>query len=72
MPKSLIAQRREQGATCSICQSPDYTQYPPHHLGGKLNYICDSCGRWWQCGIDGGIYGKLAKEVTVEKAEKPT
>jgi transposase-like protein len=65
--KSTVAQRREQGAICPVCHSPDYKMFPSRVFsGGKPNFICGSCGHEWQYGNDGGIYAKLAEKVKYE------
>lgn len=61
MPKSLIARRKQQGAVCPICKSPDYTMSPNlSFAGAKPDFACGSCSNAWQDGYDGGIYAKLA------------
>lgn len=63
MTKSLIRKRREQGAICSNCQSPDYTITPSQvYKGGKPNIKCNSCDNSWQYGYDSGIYAELKNE----------
>lgn len=58
--KSIVAQRREAGALCPRCKSPDYKMTPSEVFdGGKPNFTCGSCDRVWQYGYDGGIYSKL-------------
>jgi hypothetical protein len=59
--KSLIRQRREMGATCDICNSPDYRIEPPYEGASKPNIVCNSCGHSWQYGFGCGIYGELSK-----------
>lgn len=58
---NIIKKRREVGAVCHICYSPDYKQVAPYDKGGKPNFICNSCGARWQYGYSGGKYAKLAK-----------
>lgn len=61
MAKSVVKQRREQGAVCPRCQSPDYKMSPSDVFAdGKPNFTCGFCGNSWQYGYDGGIYAKLA------------
>jgi hypothetical protein len=57
---NIIKKRREAGALCCICKSPDYKQEPPAFDGGKPNFRCNSCGHSWQYGRDGGKYAELA------------
>jgi len=57
---NILKKRRKVNAVCSVCQSPDYRQEPPHYSGGKPNFVCNSCGRSWQYGRDGGKYAKLS------------
>jgi transposase-like protein len=54
--KSIIKKRREVKATCPRCKSPDYKEKSPDFDGGKPNYVCGSCGYYWQYGYDGGKY----------------
>lgn len=61
--KSLIRRRREAGAVCSICRSPDYNVESPEFEGGKLGFRCEQCGNFWNYGKDGGIYSELAEPV---------
>ncbi len=56
---NILKKRRECGAICSVCKSPDYKEKPPHFNGGKPNFTCNSCGRSWQFGKDGGKYSEL-------------
>ena len=60
MPKSIIAQRKENNAVCPKCKSPDYKMSPNELIGGKPNFTCGSCGHSWQYGYTGGIYAVLA------------
>lgn len=61
MAKSLIKQRREAKAICSICFSPDYSYTGRANEGhGKRCFKCNGCGAGWQYGNDGGIYFELA------------
>jgi Zn ribbon nucleic-acid-binding protein len=60
--KSLIRRRREAGAVCANCHSPDYTMSPPYYEGGKPNFTCNQCGKQWQYGYDGGIFKELEKD----------
>ncbi len=61
MAQSIIAKRKEQGAICPRCKSPDYKMAPSDIFkGGKPNFTCGSCGKGWQYGYDGGVYGELA------------
>jgi hypothetical protein len=57
--KSLIRRRRESGAVCFVCRSPDYRIEPNEIPGFKPNIICNSCGNLWQDGHDGGVYAAL-------------
>lgn len=70
--KSIIKERREAGAVCSVCNSPDYTIHPPYEGARKPNIQCNSCKRWWQYGYTGGIYTKFSKvgDYTFEIKEK--
>mgnify|MGYP000844880579 CR=1 FL=1 len=67
MNKSLVRQRREAGAVCSKCQSPDYRveRNPPL----KPTITCNSCGNQWQYGYDGGIYARLERLPNKEVVE---
>lgn len=65
--KSLIRRRREAGAICGVCRSPDYKQFPSYISGGKLNFKCQGCGHEWQCGYDGGVYSRM---LTLERVER--
>jgi transposase-like protein len=63
--KNIIARRREQGAICPRCKSPDYKMSPSEVFeGGKPIFICGSCGHSWQYGYNGGIYTELALQST--------
>jgi uncharacterized protein (DUF983 family) len=69
--KSLIRIRREQEAVCPRCKSPDYKM---KFFKGKLSFLkpeirCNSCGNWWTCGKDGGIYAKLLSREKKIKGE---
>jgi len=57
--KSLIKQRREQGAVCPICHSPDYHVEPAYPGGWKPNIVCNQCKNTWQYGSNGGVYVRL-------------
>lgn len=57
---NIIKKRREVGAICSVCKSPDYKQLPADFEGGKPNFKCNGCGRSWQYGRDGGKFAELA------------
>ena len=57
---NVLKERRKVGAVCGLCNSPDYRQEKPYYNGGKLNFVCNSCGHSWQYGRDGGKYAKLA------------
>ena len=60
--KSLVARRRERGATCSVCQSPDYTMTENKtHPDFKPDFTCTN-GHSWQHGKDGGKYAELASQ----------
>lgn len=53
-----IKQRREQGAVCPTCKSPDY-----EYLGKpmmKHTFKCKSCGRGWEYGRTESKYTILA------------
>jgi hypothetical protein len=60
--KSLVRQRREQGAVCSVCRSPDYRTFPPNQeeLRDRPSFQCMQCGSWWTYGKDGGVFAKLS------------
>ena len=68
--KSLIRQRREQRAVCSVCHSPDYRIEPPYEGAYKPNIICNQCGESWQWGRDGGICTQLSKPGDFGYVEK--
>ncbi len=59
MAKSLIRRRREAGAVCPSCRSPDYSMTVNVTIEFKPNIICGSCGNIWQYGYDGGVYAEL-------------
>ena len=62
MAKSLIRLRREKGAICSVCHSPDYNRLPPDPDtigGGKPEFRCNQCGMLWSYGRDGGVFAEL-------------
>lgn len=59
---NLIKKRRQEGAVCPRCKSPDYEQQPADIEGGKLNFKCKSCGSFWQYGRTGGKYAELSKD----------
>ena len=71
MAKSIISQRREQGATCGVCRSPDYTTYPPKKSLGQNRYyfICNQCGNRWTYGLSGGKYFELKLKIGENKDE---
>lgn len=52
-----IKERREQGAVCSVCKSPDY-----EYLGKEIKheFKCKSCGRTWAYGRTESKYTRLA------------
>ena len=59
---NVIKERRNQGAVCSVCRSPDYSMTPP--IDGettKPSFTCKQCGNGWQWGKDGGKYADLSK-----------
>lgn len=60
-----IKERRNQGAVCKVCNSPDYTEYGTcQELGvTKLTFRCNQCGNTWQYGKDGGLYALLATKI---------
>lgn len=60
--RSLIRRRREQGAVCPECHSPDYRIEPNEIPSFKPWIICNSCGRMWMYGRDGGIYRELEEK----------
>jgi len=68
--KSLIRRRREAGAVCCNCGSPDYRIEPAEWEGGKPNIICGQCGNRWQYGKDGGIYTELWKATEKENKRR--
>lgn len=55
-----IKQRKEKGAICLKCKSPDYTYlgrvFEPN---GKHQFQCNSCGHFWQFGTTESIYTNL-------------
>lgn len=57
--KSLIRRRREAGAVCPVCRSPDFYMWPNGIPWLNPNITCRSCGHHWQNGRDGGEYGRL-------------
>jgi transposase-like protein len=59
---SIIKMRRKTNTVCATCQSPDYTMYGTYPEEGltKPTFKCNSCGRLWQYGEDGGKYASLA------------
>lgn len=65
--KSLTRKRREAGAICDVCRSPDYKELPPYIDGGKPNFICNSCGNAWQYGRNGGKYSELSEDKEAPK-----
>jgi len=67
---NIVKERRKQKAVCSNCQSPDYTMYNTLLSEGltKPIFKCNSCGRLWQYGKDGGMYAQLATKI--ESGEK--
>lgn len=58
--KNILQKRREAGAVCHNCKSPDYKQLSPFIPDGKPNFECQQCGTIWQYGTNGGIYAELA------------
>ena len=65
MAKSIIRQRRERGAICGVCRSPDYTMYPPVKSWGQTKpyFICNQCGHEWTYGLCGGMFSELRLKV---------
>ena len=65
MGKSIIRRRRENGATCFSCGSPDYDIYEPV-VGEqtKPTIWCNSCGSSWSYGYDGGKYAEFYGKPT--------
>jgi len=59
--KGIIQKRREGGAVCHNCFSPDYKQLSPAIPNGKPNFQCNQCKTIWQYGTDGGIYAELSE-----------
>lgn len=54
---NIIRKRREAGATCPRCRSPDYTMTPP--VEGECDrpvFKCTTCGNHWMYGKTGGVY----------------
>lgn len=70
MAKSLIRQRREAGAICSHCQSPDYRLDLSDEDALKPGFRCGSCGSSWRYGYGGGKYAKLLTGPEKTKLEK--
>lgn len=58
--KNILKQRREAGAICHKCKSPDYKQLSPFIPNGKPNFECQQCKTIWQYGD--GIYAELVGE----------
>ena len=68
MAKSLIRQRREQGAVCPVCRSPDYEIAFDDPEWIKPRITCGQCGHWWCYGYDGGIYAELSEREESDEA----
>ena len=64
---NIMKLRRENGAVCPECRSPDYLQFsdPDLSSASKPNFECGSCGKIWQSGYDGRIYSELANKIKV-------
>lgn len=62
--KSLISKRREVGAVCPKCKSPDYNYvgrvFEPN---GKHTFNCNSCNNQWQFGSTSSIYLELSTKT---------
>lgn len=69
MSKSLIHLRREAGAICGNCRSPDYREEEPDPEWPtiKPRFICNSCGSSWCYGYDGGKYREFLKKKKEEE-----
>jgi len=59
MSLELNQRRKEAGAVCWVCKSPNYELLPPPF---QPNIRCNSCGRVWIGPGDGGVYAELAEE----------
>ena len=55
--KSIIKQRREQGAVCDICRIPDYEYLGREEISQKHQFKCNQCGHYW-------CYGKTESKYT--------
>ena len=67
MAKSLISQRRERGAICDVCKSPDYKMLKNESFeGAKPIFECGQCKNRWMYRYDGGKYAELASEMPVQ------
>lgn len=64
---NLVKARREEGAICHICKSPDYSymgrEWEP---AGKHNFKCNSCGSTWQYGNGDSHYLRLSNEQNMK------
>ena len=64
MSENILKKRRCMGAVCvnSACKSPDYNIAPDPDGFTKPHITCNSCGRHWCCGNDGGEYMECASD----------
>lgn len=58
---NIIKKRREAGAICFICHSPDYKMVGLNDVTGRPMFECGQCGDRWTYGKDGGKFKKLAE-----------
>jgi len=54
-----IKKRRESGATCTKCKSPDWKYNGLSDPGLKHQFVCNSCGNEWQYGKSLSTYTDL-------------
>jgi len=58
-----IKQRRDVGAICPKCKSPDYKYNDRANSeftdDGKHQFECNSCGKTWQYGKSESVYTKF-------------
>ena len=60
MPKSKMRIRRERGAVCFTCKSPDWIyEGRTWEPDGKHQFLCLSCGRGWQYGRTESVFLEL-------------
>ena len=65
---SKFKRRKDAGAVCPKCKSPDYTYNgrANQDMGeywkenGKHEFTCNSCGKQWQFGKQSSHYTELA------------